>query len=50
MSLAQVCRADYERHCHDVQPGGGRIIKNRTVVIAVRDNLVKGSAGRRFRT
>ena len=26
MSLAQICRADYERHCHDVQPGGGRIL------------------------
>ena len=26
MSLAQVCRTDYERHCHDVQPGGGRIL------------------------
>ena len=26
MSLAQVCRADYERHCHDVQPGGGRVL------------------------
>ncbi len=26
MSLAQVCRNDYERLCHDVQPGGGRIL------------------------
>jgi hypothetical protein len=26
MSLAQVCRTDYERHCHDVQPGGGRVL------------------------
>jgi hypothetical protein len=26
ISLAQICRADYERHCHDVQPGGGRIL------------------------
>jgi hypothetical protein len=26
MSLAQVCKADYERLCHDVQPGGGRIL------------------------
>ncbi len=26
MSLAQVCRTDYERHCHDVQPGGGRAL------------------------
>jgi hypothetical protein len=26
MSLAQVCRTDYERLCHDVQPGGGRIL------------------------
>jgi hypothetical protein len=26
MSLAQICRTDYERHCHDVQPGGGRIL------------------------
>ena len=26
MSLAQICRTDYERLCHDVQPGGGRII------------------------
>ena len=26
MSLAQVCRTDYERHCHDVRPGGGRIL------------------------
>ena len=26
ISLAQVCRTDYERHCHDVQPGGGRIL------------------------
>jgi Cysteine rich repeat len=26
MSLAQVCRTDYEQHCHDVQPGGGRVL------------------------
>ena len=26
MSLAQVCRNDYERLCQDVQPGGGRIL------------------------
>jgi hypothetical protein len=26
MSLAQICRTDYERLCHDVQPGGGRIL------------------------
>lgn len=26
ISLAQICRTDYERHCHDVQPGGGRIL------------------------
>jgi hypothetical protein len=26
LSLTQVCRADYERLCHDVQPGGGRIL------------------------
>jgi hypothetical protein len=26
ISLAQVCRTDYERHCHDVQPGGGRVL------------------------
>ncbi len=26
MSLAEVCKADYERLCHDVQPGGGRIL------------------------
>jgi len=26
ISLAQVCRADYERHCHDIQPGGGRVL------------------------
>jgi hypothetical protein len=26
ISLAQVCRTDYERHCHDIQPGGGRIL------------------------
>ncbi len=26
MSLAQVCRTDYERHCHDVRPGGGRVL------------------------
>ena len=26
MSLAQVCRTDYERLCRDVQPGGGRIL------------------------
>jgi hypothetical protein len=26
MSLAQICRNDYERLCHDVQPGGGRIL------------------------
>ena len=26
MSLAQVCRTDFERHCHNVQPGGGRIL------------------------
>lgn len=24
-SVRSVCRADYERLCHDVQPGGGRI-------------------------
>ena len=26
MSLAQICRTDYERLCHDVRPGGGRIL------------------------
>ena len=26
MSLIQICRTDYERLCHDVQPGGGRIL------------------------
>ena len=26
MSLAQVCRTDYDRLCHDVRPGGGRIL------------------------
>ena len=26
ISLAQICRTDYERHCHDLQPGGGRIL------------------------
>jgi hypothetical protein len=26
MSLAQVCRNDYQRLCRDVQPGGGRIL------------------------
>jgi hypothetical protein len=26
ISLAQVCRTDYDRLCHDVQPGGGRIL------------------------
>ena len=26
MSLVQICRTDYERLCHDVQPGGGRIL------------------------
>jgi hypothetical protein len=26
ISLAQICRTDYERYCHDVQPGGGRIL------------------------
>jgi hypothetical protein len=25
-SLAQICRADYERLCQNVQPGGGRIL------------------------
>ena len=24
-SLRSVCRADYQRFCRDVQPGGGRI-------------------------
>jgi Cysteine rich repeat len=27
MSLAQTCKADYEKLCHDVQPGGGRILR-----------------------
>ena len=26
MSRAQICRTDYNRLCHDVQPGGGRIL------------------------
>jgi Cysteine rich repeat len=26
ISLAQICRTDYQRHCHDVQPGGGRVL------------------------
>ncbi len=27
MSLAQICKADYEKLCHNVQPGGGRILQ-----------------------
>lgn len=26
MSLAQICKGDYDRLCHGVQPGGGRIL------------------------
>jgi len=26
MSLAQICKTDYERLCHGIQPGGGRIL------------------------
>jgi hypothetical protein len=25
-NLAQICRTDYDRLCHDVEPGGGRIL------------------------
>jgi hypothetical protein len=26
MSVAQICKADYDRFCSNVQPGGGRIL------------------------
>jgi Cysteine rich repeat len=26
MSVARICRADYDRFCANVQPGGGRIL------------------------
>ena len=26
MSMAQICKADYQRLCSNVQPGGGRIL------------------------
>jgi Cysteine rich repeat len=26
MALMQICRADYDRLCNNVQPGGGRIL------------------------
>lgn len=27
MGLAQICKSDYEKLCHEVQPGGGRILR-----------------------
>jgi hypothetical protein len=36
MSLAQVCRTDYERLCHDVQAGDGRRRDAEKVARAIR--------------